>query len=48
MIFDRVIKCLIGWLIGWRMGPTGLIALGSLLFRLGVDTALAPFNHSLT
>jgi hypothetical protein len=28
-------------------GPTGLVARGGRLFRLGVDTALALCNHSL-
>jgi hypothetical protein len=33
---------------GLAEGPTGLVAWRSLLFRLGVDTVLALFNHSLT
>jgi hypothetical protein len=34
-------------LIGWRMALQDL-RLGGRLFRLGVDTALAPCYHSLT
>jgi hypothetical protein len=45
---DRVIQYLIGWADRLADGLTGLVAWGRRLFRLGVDTALAPCNHSLT
>jgi hypothetical protein len=37
-----------GWADRLADGPTGLAAYGGRLFRRGVDTALAPCNHSLT
>jgi hypothetical protein len=47
MILDRVINYLIGWLIGWQRALQAL-SHGGRLFRLGVDTVLAPCNRSLS
>jgi hypothetical protein len=48
MILDRVILYLSGWADRLADGATGLAAYRGRLFRLGVDTALAPCNRSLT